>query len=109
MIPRKRSTQRYGNLESAGELAADDATNWRAGDQVSAPEEHIGMVVSMIVLTVALVMLVIWAQTRPSFERCSELPTVSARSACYEELRRQEMQPPAKGASAPAGTPKSEN
>jgi hypothetical protein len=76
----------------------DEAWRWT---EEPTQAERVGMITSVIVVTVSLALLVVWAESRSSFERCSALTDFNARVTCYEELRQQEMRPPAKGATAP--------
>lgn len=71
-------------------------------DQEQTPVEHGGLVASIVVFVAAFFLLAIWAGSQSSFEKCVSLPDVSARLGCYEKVRLQEFQPPAKGASMPA-------
>jgi hypothetical protein len=60
-------------------------------------ENQLGIKVSILVLAVALFIAALWLFSRPSFEKCSALEDVTARSACYDQLRSVLLRPPSKG------------
>ncbi len=65
--------------------------------------DNVGTIAGTIVFAAGLFLLVMWAGTRTSFERCSAVADAGERAECYESLRKKEMeQAPAKGATAPA-------
>jgi hypothetical protein len=67
------------------------------------PEEladQFGIRFALIVLCMAFFIAAIWFVSSPSFEKCSAVENVTGRNACYEELRRELLKPPAKGADA---------
>jgi hypothetical protein len=61
--------------------------------------DRFGLSLSILVLTAALVLMVIWLIAQPSFAKCSGLGSQSERVACYQRLRDQLLSPPAKGGS----------
>jgi hypothetical protein len=70
------------------------------------PEERIdrfGVMTALFVLCVAFFIAAIWFLNRPSFEKCSTLESAAERNGCYDKLRNDLSQPPAKGADVPKG------
>ena len=68
------------------------------------PPEQLGMIAGGALLAVSLFLLVMWASTRTGYEACATIVEAEARTACYEQVRRQELSPePAKGARIPTG------
>ena len=68
------------------------------------PEERVdrlGIVTAAFVLCIAFVIAAMWFLNRPSFEKCSTLESVAERNACYDKLRNDLSQPPAKGPDVP--------
>jgi hypothetical protein len=99
----KNFDARHGDVNHSRELTANEFRQLRWQDEDQTPAERAGLAISVAVLVVSLIALVMWAESRSSFERCSARVDADARAACYEELRQQEMRPPAKGAYAPVG------
>ncbi|HET7166249.1 MAG TPA: hypothetical protein VFI94_14030 [Pseudolabrys sp.] len=62
--------------------------------------DQFGIRFALIVLCMASFIATIWFVSSPSFEKCSAVENVTGRNACYEELRKELMKPPAKGADA---------
>jgi len=60
-----------------------------------------GISSALILLCIAFFIAGIWLVTSPSFEKCSAIENVADRNACYEQLRREILKPPAKGADIP--------
>ena len=58
--------------------------------------DRIGTGVSLVVLFAALVIIVIWLISAPSFEKCGALASKSERIVCYEQLRDELFKSPAK-------------
>jgi len=81
---------------------ADDRDVFWSSHHGATPVEHGSLAAAIVVFVAALFLLAVWADSRSGFERCTALPDVNARLVCYEKVRQQEFQPPAKGASAPA-------
>ena len=98
----------YGSESRSLDFAGDRGSNSRSQSGGSESAERIGTAVAMIVLSFALVLLVIWAESRPNFARCSAMADLDTRTVCYEELRQQGFQPPAKGANAPTAAARAE-
>jgi hypothetical protein len=70
------------------------------------PEEladRFGIRLSLLILCVAFFIAAIWLISTPSFEKCSALGNVTARDACYGELRNELLKPPSKGGEMPSG------
>src|SRR5262249_4647660 len=65
--------------------------------------DRFGVRTALLVLCIALFIAAIWLTSRPSFEKCSGLENVTERNACYDELRKEFLKPPAKGADVPKG------
>jgi hypothetical protein len=68
------------------------------------PEERVdrlGIVTAAFVLCIAFFIAAMWFLNRPSFEKCSTLESVAERNACYDKLRNDLSQPPAKGPDVP--------
>ena len=65
--------------------------------------DRFGIRTALPVLCIALFIAAIWVTSRPSFEKCSALESVTERNACYDGLRKELLKPPAKGAEAPKG------
>jgi len=59
--------------------------------------------IALLVFCIAVFIAAIWFQSRPSFEKCSAVENLTDRNACYEELRKDSLKPPAKGAGIPKG------
>jgi hypothetical protein len=70
------------------------------------PEEfadQFGIRTALVVLCIALFIAAIWFVSSPSFEKCNAVENVTERNACYDELRKEFLKPPAKGADIPRG------
>jgi len=68
------------------------------------PEERVdrfGLLIAFFALGIAFFIAAIWFLNRPSFEKCSTLQSVAERNACYDKLRNDLSQPPAKGPDVP--------
>src|SRR5262245_10755450 len=62
-----------------------------------------GIKISLLVFCIASFIAAIGFLRSPSFEKCSAMQNLTDRNACYEELRKDLMKPPAKGADIPRG------
>lgn len=88
-----------------------DFDNTADHDEPDAPEpkspeslvDQFGIRTALLVLCIACFIAAIWLASRPSFEKCSGLESVTERSACFETLRNDLLKPPAKGADIPRG------
>jgi len=65
--------------------------------------DEFGVRAAVLVLCIASLFAAMWFASSPSFEKCSSLENVSERSACYDQLRKELLKPPAKGADMPRG------
>jgi hypothetical protein len=68
------------------------------------PEQRVdrfGLLIAFFALCIAFFIAAIWFLNRPSFEKCSTLESVAERNACYDKLRNDLSQPPAKGPDVP--------
>ena len=68
------------------------------------PEQRVdrfGLLIAFFALGIAFFIAAIWFLNRPSFEKCSALESVAERNACYDKLRNDLSQPPAKGPDVP--------
>jgi hypothetical protein len=68
------------------------------------PEQRVdrfGLLIAFFALCIAFFIAAIWFLNRPSFEKCSALESVAERNACYDKLRNDLSQPPAKGPDVP--------
>ena len=68
------------------------------------PEQRVdrfGLLIAFFALAIAFFIAAIWFLNRPSFEKCSTLQSVAERNACYDKLRNDLSQPPAKGPDVP--------
>jgi hypothetical protein len=64
--------------------------------------DRFGLLIALFALGIAFFIAAIWFLNRPSFEKCSALESVVAeRNACYDKLRNDLSQPPAKGPDVP--------
>jgi hypothetical protein len=68
----------------------------------SAKADRYGIGLSLSVLGVALVLMMIWFISEPSFAKCSVLATEPDRTSCYRKLRDELLRSPAKGMSGAA-------
>jgi hypothetical protein len=101
MVTHVEEQRGHAAVNLAWQTTADDRGEvWSQGQGLT-PVEHGGLVAAVVVFVAALFLLAVWADSRSGFERCATLTDVSARLACYEKVRQQELQPPAKGAIAP--------
>jgi hypothetical protein len=62
-----------------------------------------GIRIALLVLCITSFIAGIWFLRSPSFEKCSAVENITDRNACYEELRKELLKPPAKGAEIPKG------
>jgi hypothetical protein len=70
----------------------------------NSPEERVdrfGIMTAAFVLCIAFFIAAIWFLNRPSFDKCSALENIAERNACYDKLRNDLSQPPAKGPDIP--------
>jgi len=65
--------------------------------------DQLGTRLALIVMCIASFIAAIWFVGSPSFEKCSAVEKVVDRDACYEQLRKELLKPPAKGADIPRG------
>ena len=77
----------------------NDKSGVLLADSPSAKADRYGICLSLSVLGVALVLMVIWFISEPSFAKCSVLATEPDRLSCYQKLRGDLLRPPAKGVS----------
>jgi len=91
----------HADVNQAWQTTADDNGDLWSLDQEPTRVERGGLAASIVVFFIALFLLAIWADSQSSFEQCAALADVDARLVCYEKVRRQEIQPPAKGAVVP--------
>ena len=63
--------------------------------------DRFGLLIAFFALGIAFFIAAIWFLNRPSFEKCSALESVAERNACYDKLRNDLSQPPAKGPDVP--------
>ena len=63
--------------------------------------DRFGLLIAFFALGIAFFIAAIWFLNRPSFEKCSTLQSVAERNACYDKLRNDLSQPPAKGPDVP--------
>ena len=63
--------------------------------------DRFGLLIAFFALGIAFFIAAIWVLNRPSFEKCSALESVAERNACYDKLRNDLSQPPAKGPDVP--------
>jgi hypothetical protein len=77
----------------------DNESGVLLADSPSAKADRYGIGLSLSVLGVALVLMVIWFISEPSFAKCSVLATEPDRMSCYQKLRDELLRSPAKGLS----------
>jgi len=65
--------------------------------------DKFGIRAALLALCVASFIAAIWFVNGPSFEKCSSIENAADRNACYEQLRKGLLKPPAKGADIPKG------
>jgi hypothetical protein len=65
--------------------------------------DQFGIQSALILFCIAFFIAAIWFVRGPSFEKCSAIENVTDRNACYEQLRKELLKPPAKGADIPRG------
>jgi hypothetical protein len=71
-----------------------DFDNTADHDETDAPEpkspealvDQFGIRTALLVLCIASFIAAIWLVSRPSFEKCSGLESVTERSACFETI-----------------------
>jgi len=63
--------------------------------------DRLGILTAAFVLCIAFFIAAVWFLNRPSFEKCSTLESIAERNACYDKLRNDLSQPPAKGPDVP--------
>jgi len=63
--------------------------------------DRFGLLIAFFALGIAFFIAAIWFLNWPSFEKCSTLQSVAERNACYDKLRNDLSQPPAKGPDVP--------
>jgi hypothetical protein len=79
---------------------SDSALN---ATQPNSPEEsadQFGIRLSLLIVSIGLFVAAVWAVSGPSFRKCSALENPTERYACYDNLRKEQSKPPAKGADA---------
>jgi len=79
----------------------DDASD---GLRPRSPEDladQFGIMSTLILLCLAFVIAAIRFVSSPSFEKCSAVDNLTDRYDCYEQLRKESLKPPAKGADIP--------
>jgi hypothetical protein len=77
----------------------DLETTSKEDGQSKAPEDNVdrlGVRISLLVLCVALFLAADWVIRTASFQKCSALENVTQRNTCYDELRNEQLKPPAK-------------
>jgi hypothetical protein len=79
---------------------AQDALRPKSQEELA---DQFGFQSALILLCMAFFIAAIWFVSRPSFEKCSAVENVADRNACYEQLRKELLKPPAKGADIPKG------
>jgi hypothetical protein len=102
------TTNVLGVVMLASKWDLDETTDNDGGDLPSreSPEvfaDQFGIRTALLVLCIASFIAAIWFVSRPSFDKCSAIETVTARNACYDGLRKELLKPPAKGADIPKG------
>jgi hypothetical protein len=65
--------------------------------------DEFGVRAAVLVLCIASLFAAMWLASSPSFEKCSSVENVAERSACYDQLRKELIKPPAKGADIARG------
>ena len=63
--------------------------------------DRMGIRIALVALCVASFIAAVWFVSGPSFEKCSAVANATDRNACYDDLRRDLLKPPAKGADVP--------
>ena len=56
--------------------------------------DRFGLRTAFLVLCIALFIAAIWVVSRPSFEKCSALESVTQRNGCFDMLRNNFLKPP---------------
>ena len=82
------------------DAAANSAADWDSLRYHEKRAEQTSTMIALVMLAIGLFSLVVWAEMRPGVPDCMEMETMSARTACFEQLRHDNQQP-AKGATAP--------
>ena len=78
----------------------DFHTGEKGDDDFALPETpedragRFGLRTAFLVLCIALFIAAIWVVSRPSFEKCSALESVTRRNACFDMLRNNFLKPP---------------
>jgi hypothetical protein len=88
------------DFENAVEESEDDDAWSKSPEELM---DRFGVRTALLVLCIALFIAAIWVTSRPSFEKCSGLENVTERNTCYDDLRKELLKPPAKGADIPRG------
>ena len=57
--------------------------------------------IALLAFCVASFIAAVWFVSGPSFEKCSAVANTTDHNACYDDLRRDLLKPPAKGADVP--------
>ena len=63
--------------------------------------DRLGIRIALVALLVASILTAVWFVSGPSFERCSAVANTTERNACYDDLRKDLLRAPAKGADIP--------
>ena len=63
--------------------------------------DRLGIRIALVALCVASILTAVWFVSGPSFEKCTAVANATERNACYDDLRRDLLKPPAKGADIP--------
>jgi hypothetical protein len=88
------------DFENAVEESEDDAAWSKSPEELM---DRFGIRTALLVICISCFIAAIWLVSRPSFEKCSALESVTERNACFETLRNDLLKPPAKGADIPRG------
>ena len=88
------------DFENAVEESEDDAVWSKSPEELM---DRFGIRTALLVICISCFIAAIWLVSRPSFEKCSALESVTERNACFETLRNDLLKPPAKGADIPRG------
>ena len=86
------------DFENAVEESEDDAAWSKSPEELM---DRFGIRTALLVICISCFIAAIWLVSRPSFEKCSALESVTERNACFETLRNDLLKPPAKGADIP--------
>jgi len=63
--------------------------------------DRLGIRIALVALCVASILTAVWFVSGPSFEKCSAVANTTERNACYDDLRKDFLKAPAKGADVP--------